>query len=99
MGHICLDMKLYDVCDKTSVLVPTKKSNKVAKIRNRYNQVPEHISPSRWHVYKSDIWLHWNFYIMPSLGILGHCSLWRNERYFQWEILSKSYESISECSS
>ena len=31
---------------------------------------------------------------MLSLGILCHCSLCRNKRYFQWEIMGESYESI-----
>ena len=85
-GHICLDMQLYYVCDETNVLEPTWK-------------IPEHMRPSRWHIYKSDIRLHWNFNVMLSLGILCHCSLWRNERYFEREILGKCYESILECSS
>ena len=36
---------------------------------------------------------------MLSLGSLGNCSLWRNKRYLQWEIIDESFETISECSS
>ena len=43
--------------------------------------------------------LHWNLNEMHSLGILCHCSSWRNKRYLQWEIMDESYETISECSS
>ena len=52
--------------------------------------------------------VYWNQHIIQSfLGCIGtsikgsalKLYITRNKRYFQWEILVESYESVSECSS
>ena len=79
--HLCFDKQLNDVTIQVCWNQPRKFRNIV-------------LHPARMYIVI--FCLHWNLNEMLSLGILCHCSLWRNKMYLQWEIMDGSYETISE---
>ena len=82
--HLCLDKQLYDVTIQVFWNQPREFQNTV-------------VHPACMYIIVF-FCLHWNLNEMLSLGILCHCSLWRNKRYLQWKSWMKAmrlFQSIA----
>ena len=83
--HLCFDEQLYDMTIQACW-------NQRRKFQNIV------VYPARMYIIVI-FGLLLNLNEMLNLGILCHCSLWRNKRYLQWKIMDENYEIFSECSS